>query len=273
MLAIKQLVLNERVGPISGEFAAGRLTLLIGPNGSGKSSLLSGAAGLVTGEGAVTLANRNISDISAHELARHRAMLAQQSVLPHGLRGYELLALGAEPVGGVSEQVCLTLDKLATPLGLHHLYERKVDTLSGGEQQRLLVASTLLQVDPAVNADGKLLLLDEPLAGLDWQHQLALLRLLKSYAALGLAVVASIHDINLACQYADEIWCLHQGRLAASGPAMVITPQLIADVFEVKVRLIEQDGISIMLPVEDAELPSGAVSHKLSGKPKARPKY
>ncbi|MGO1617421.1 MAG: vitamin B12 ABC transporter ATP-binding protein BtuD [Oceanisphaera sp.] len=255
MLALNGFVQADRVGPIHGEFVSGCITLLIGPNGSGKSSLLAGAAGLSTSDegGEAQLAGQALSRFSLHELARHRAMLAQQAVLPHGLRGYELLALGAEPIGGVSEEVCLAIARLAKPLGLEKLYHRQLNTLSGGEQQRLLIASTLLQVDPAINPDAKLLLLDEPLAGLDWQHQLATLRLLRRYADLGLAVVASIHDINLACQYADKVWCLHQGRLAASGPASAITPALIAEVFEVEVRLLEQDGLRIMLPIDEAE--------------------
>ncbi|GGB47629.1 cobalamin ABC transporter ATP-binding protein [Oceanisphaera marina] len=252
MLALNGFVQAERVGPVSGEFAAGSLTLLIGPNGSGKSSLLTGAAGLSRseGKGEVRLAGKALSGFSLHELARHRAMLAQQAVLPHGLRGYELLALGAEPLGGVSEAVCESIARLAGPLGLEKLYQRQLNTLSGGEQQRLLIASTLLQVDPAINSDAQLLLLDEPLAGLDWQHQLACLRLLRGYAEQGLAVVASIHDINMACQYADSIWCLHRGQLAACGGPEVISPELIAEVFEVRVKVMEQDGQRIMLPQE-----------------------
>ncbi|GHA21385.1 vitamin B12 ABC transporter ATP-binding protein BtuD [Oceanisphaera arctica] len=252
MLEFENFIQARRVGPVSGELLAGRLTLLIGPNGSGKSSLLAGAAGLSDsdGKGQVRLDGKALSGFSLHELARHRAMLAQQAVLPYGLRGYELLALAAEPLGGVSEAVCRVMAGLAGPLGLEPLYERQLNTLSGGEQQRLLIAGTLLQVDPAINPDARLLLLDEPLAGLDWHHQLATLRLLRRYAEQGLAVVASIHDINLACQYGDDVWCLHKGKLAARGGPEVITPQLIAEVFEVRVRVLEQDGRRIMLPEE-----------------------
>ncbi|MBO1518628.1 ATP-binding cassette domain-containing protein [Oceanisphaera pacifica] len=250
MLALNGFVQRDRVGPIGGEFAAKHVTLLIGPNGSGKSSLLTGAAGLSRseGQGEVRLAGQALAEFGLHELARHRAMLAQQAILPHGLRGYELLALGAEPLGGVSDEVCMAIARLAKPLGLEALYHRQLNTLSGGEQQRLLIASTLLQVDPVINPDAKLLLLDEPLAGLDWQHQLATLGLLRQYAEQGLAVVASIHDINMACQYADSVWCLHQGQLAACGPPSVITPELIAEVFAVEVRVLAQNGISVMLP-------------------------
>lgn len=252
MLLIEQFSLTHRVGPISGKLKAGRLTLLIGPNGSGKSSLLSGAAGLSVSDldtGSVQLNGECLSTLSISELARFRAMLAQDTVLPHGLMGYELLALGAEPIGGVTENVCHAMARLAEPLGLSSLYQRQINTLSGGEQQRLLIASTLLQVDPSVNSAGQLLILDEPLAGLDWHHQLATLRLLRDYAALGLTVVASIHDINLACQYGDEIWCLHQGRLVASGPPSIVTPALIAEVFNVRVQRIEQAGVSLLVPL------------------------
>ncbi|MBL1377825.1 vitamin B12 ABC transporter ATP-binding protein BtuD [Zobellella iuensis] len=252
MLELEQFVLAGRVGPLSGEFRAGTLTLLIGPNGSGKSSLLAGVAGLAEGEGRVRLLGKDLHGFDLSELARHRAMLAQQAQLPQGLRGFELLALAAEPVGGVSEAVCLAMAGLGAPLGLDNLYARPLTSLSGGEQQRLLIARTLLQVDPKVNPDGALLLLDEPLAGLDWQHQLATLRLLRRYAGQGLAVVASIHDINLACQYADEIWCLHRGRLAARGGPEVVTPELIAEVFGVRVRLLEQDGTRLLLPDTEA---------------------
>jgi ABC-type cobalamin transport system ATPase subunit len=252
MLALEDFALAGRVGPVSGEFRAGRLTLLIGPNGSGKSSLLAGAAGLAEGEGRVRLAGRDLDAFDLFELSRHRAMLTQQVPLPQGLRGYELLALAAEPVGGVSEALCRSIAALAPELGLEPLYDRPLAALSGGEQQRLLIAKTVLQLDPKVNPDGALLLLDEPLAGLDWRHQLATLGLLRRCADGGLAVVASIHDINLACQFGDDIWCLHRGRLAARGGPEVVTPELIAEVFGVRVRLLEQDGARLLLPDTEA---------------------
>ncbi|ART79464.1 ATP-binding cassette domain-containing protein [Oceanisphaera avium] len=254
MLHINALVIKDRLGPISGELKAGRLTLLIGPNGSGKSSLLNALAGLNLAassyqSGQIYLKNTCLSTLSIQQLACTRAMLAQDSVLPHGLMAYELLALAAAPLGGVTKAVSQSLARLEEPLGLSCLYQRPVNRLSGGEQQRLLIASTLLQVDPRVNQQGKILLLDEPLAGLDWQHQLATLRLLREYAALGLIVIASLHDINLACQYGDDIWCLAQGKLVAQGTPEVITPPLIKEVFSVTVARLEQDGASVLVPI------------------------
>lgn len=248
MLSLEAVQLAGRVGPISAELAAGRLTLLLGPNGSGKSSLLAAAAGLLDGQGEIRLAGRPLRAMALSELARRRAMLVQHAPLPAGLRGYELLALAVAPLGEVSEAACLAMAELGEYLGLASLYPRSLADLSGGEQQRLQIAATLLQVSPRINPEARLLLLDEPLAGLDWQHQLATLRLLRHYAGLGLAVVASIHDINLACQYADEIWCLHKGRLVAQGGPGLLTPALVAEVFGVRVRLLEQDGARLLLP-------------------------
>ena len=246
MLTLDKLTVEHRVGPVSGRLAAGRLTLLVGPNGSGKSSLLLAAAGLVTAEGQVRLNGELLDTLDLAELARRRAMLVQHSVLPAGLKGYELLALGV--LGEVSEATCEEMARLSAYLKLDTLYGRSLSALSGGEQQRLLIAKTLLQVSPALNPEAQLLLLDEPLAGLDWQHQLATLRLLRHYAEQGLTVVASIHDINLAAQFGDDIWCLHKGQLVASGGPEVLTPTLVAEVFEVKVSLLEQDGQRLLLP-------------------------
>ena len=246
MLTLDKLTVEHRVGPVSGRLAAGRLTLLVGPNGSGKSSLLLAAAGLVTAEGHVRLSGELLDTLDLAELARRRAMLVQHSVLPAGLKGYELLALGVQ--GEVSEAACEEMARLSAYLKLDTLYGRSLSALSGGEQQRLLIAKTLLQVSPALNPEAQLLLLDEPLAGLDWQHQLATLRLLRHYAEQGLTVVASIHDINLAAQFGDDIWCLHKGQLVASGGPEVLTPTLVAEVFEVKVSLLEQDGQRLLLP-------------------------
>ncbi|MCC4262931.1 ATP-binding cassette domain-containing protein [Oceanimonas baumannii] len=246
MLTLDALNVSDRVGPVSGCLNAGRLTLLAGPNGSGKSSLLLATAGLLAAEGHVQLDGERMDSLDLAEQARYRAMLVQHSVLPAGLKGYELLALGIQ--GEVSEAACEQMAWLSGFLKLDPLYARPLSALSGGEQQRLLIAKTLLQVSPRLNPSARVLLLDEPLAGLDWQHQLATLRLLRHYAGLGLTVVASIHDINLAAQFGDDIWCLHQGRLVAYGGPEVLTPELVAEVFDVKVKLLEQDGQRLLLP-------------------------
>lgn len=246
MLTLEALEVADRVGPVSGTLDPGRLTLLVGPNGSGKSSLLLAAAGLLDANGQIHMSGKDMGALDLAELAHLRAMLVQHSVLPAGLKGYELLALGVH--GEVSETACEEMAHLSGYLKLDTLYARSLSALSGGEQQRLLIAKTLLQVSPRLNPEARLLLLDEPLAGLDWQHQLATLRLLRHYAAQGLTVVASIHDINLAAQFGDDIWCLHRGRLVAHGGPEVLTPELVAEVFEVKVRLLEQDGQRLLLP-------------------------
>ncbi|WP_116473438.1 ABC transporter ATP-binding protein [Zobellella maritima] len=250
MLAFEGFAVPGRIGPVSGHFQPGRLTCLLGPNGSGKSSLLAGAAGLLSGQGKISLDERRLERYGLAELARRRALLGQQQTMPLGLRGFELLALGAEPIGGVSEAVCQAIADLTEPLGLASLLERTVSSLSGGEQQRLMIAKTLVQVSPSVNSQARLLLLDEPLASLDWQHQLSVLRVLQQLSRQGLAVVVSIHDINLACHYGDELWCLQQGQLVARGGPEVITCCLIDQVFGVRTRQLEQDGSQVFVPLD-----------------------
>ncbi|GAA3527432.1 ABC transporter ATP-binding protein [Zobellella aerophila] len=250
MLVFERFAVPGRIGPVSCGFQPGRLTCLLGPNGSGKSSLLAGAAGLLSGEGGVSLDGRRLERYELAELARRRAMLGQQQTMPLGLRGFELLALGAEPIGGVTEAVCLAIADLTEPLGLSGLFERTVSSLSGGEQQRLMIAKAMIQVSPSVNDQARLLLLDEPLASLDWQHQLSVLRVLQQLSRQGLAVAVSIHDINLACHYGDELWCLKQGQLVARGGPEVITSVLIEQVFGVRTRLLEQDGSQVFMPLD-----------------------
>lgn len=116
------------------------------------------------------------------------------------------------------------------------------------EQQRVLIAKTLLQVWPSCNPHGRLLLLDEPLAGLDWHHQVGLLALLKELVAQGLLVLLSIHDFNLAAWYADELLCLERGKLVAQGAVSILNSALIARLFKVQTECIEQGGRPVYVP-------------------------
>ncbi len=118
----------------------------------------------------------------------------------------------------------------------------------GGEQQRVLIARTLLQVWPSLNPTGKVLLLDEPLAGLDLHHQLALLRLLKTLAGQGLLVVLAIHDINLAIDWADRILCLQRGVVVREGGVELVDETLLAQVFQISTDRIEAAGRVWFMP-------------------------
>ncbi|MBP8113514.1 MAG: ATP-binding cassette domain-containing protein, partial [Aeromonas sp.] len=149
---------------------------------------------------------------------------------------------------GLPEAQGRAVAEICAALELDALLARDFSRLSGGEQQRVLIARTLLQLWPGLNTDGRVLLLDEPLAGLDLHHQLALLRLLKRLARQGLLVVIAIHDINLAIDWADRILCLQQGRVVSEGGVDVIDEALLERVFQIKTDRVEAAGRVWFMP-------------------------
>ncbi|MNH12224.1 Hemin import ATP-binding protein HmuV [compost metagenome] len=193
------------------------------------------------------LGGEAIADLSWPELARRRAMLPQRQPQLFHIPVFQVLSLGLDE-GTEPEVRNRAVASLCEALELEALLARDFSRLSGGEQQRVLIARTLLQLWPSLNPDGRVLLLDEPLAGLDLHHQLALLRLLKSLARQGLLVVLAIHDINLAIDWADRILCLQQGRLVSEGGIALIDEALLERVFQIRTDRIEAGGRVWFMP-------------------------
>lgn len=247
VLAARAVTIPARLAPLDLAWQGGQLVALLGPNGSGKSTLLGALAGLLPSQGNVLLDGQSILDMSWPELARQRAMLPQRQPQLFHIPVFQVLSLGldeaAEP--DARNQAVLALCR---ELELDALLARDFSRLSGGEQQRVLIARTLLQIWPGLNPAGRVLLLDEPLAGLDLHHQLALLRLLQRLSRQGLLVVIAIHDINLAIDWADRILCLQQGALVAEGGVDIIDEALLARVFQIKTDRIEADGRVWFMP-------------------------
>ncbi|MGK4473438.1 ATP-binding cassette domain-containing protein [Aeromonas molluscorum] len=248
LLCARQLSLTGRLAPLCLDWQGGQLVALLGPNGSGKSTLLGALAGLLPAAGSITLAGEDLASLNLHDLARRRAMLPQRQ--PHLFHTpvFSVLALGLGASGAVSRAARETMTALCLALELDSLLARDFSQLSGGEQQRVLIARTLLQVWPGLNPEGRLLLLDEPLAGLDLHHQLALLRLLKSVSRQGLLVVMAIHDINLAIDWADRLLCLQGGDMVCEGGVELIDEALLEQVFQIKTDRIEAAGRVWFMP-------------------------
>ena len=245
-LEARALAIPHRLAPLDLAWSGGQLVALLGPNGSGKSSLLGALAGLLPADGAVLLGGEVITTLSWPELATRRAMLPQRQPQLFHIPVFQVLSLGLEE-GGPDAQAQAVAD-VCDALELAPLLARDFSRLSGGEQQRVLIARTLLQLWPGLNPAGRLLLLDEPLAGLDLHHQLALLRLLKELAAQGLLVVVAIHDINLAIDWADRILCLQQGRVVSEGGVELVDEALLEQVFQIKTDRIEAGGRVWFMP-------------------------
>ncbi|WP_429083736.1 ATP-binding cassette domain-containing protein [Aeromonas bivalvium] len=247
-LCARDLCLAQRLAPLDLSWSGGQLVALLGPNGSGKSTLLASLAGLLPARGQVLLEEEEIATLSLEALAARRAMLPQRQ--PHLFHTpvFAVLALGLGGRDPGSPAARAAMATLCQALELDALLARDFSRLSGGEQQRVLIARTLLQVWPGLNPAGRLLLLDEPLAGLDLHHQLALLRLLKSVSRQGLLVVMAIHDINLAIDWADRMLCLQGGKLVCEGGVDSIDEALLERVFQIKTTRIEAGGRTWFMP-------------------------
>ena len=215
----------------------GEVCVILGPNGAGKSTLLSVLAGLrQPTRGRCILHGRELSHWSAAPLARQRAVMLQDTLVAFDFTVQDVVELGRYPhrlQPAPDEAGIVSQAMLAT--GVAHLRHRRVNSLSGGERARVQLARVLAQLWQG-SADGPCwLLLDEPTAALDLQHQHRVLALVRQWACeRGVGVVAVLHDLNLALRYADQVCVLDRGRPVASGlPQQVLIPALVAAVWEV----------------------------------------
>lgn len=209
---------------------AGSLVALVGPNGAGKSTLLRAIAGLERMQGEISLAGEDVSRLGFAERSRRLAYMPQQ--LPPGLAlGVLESIVAALRVSGVDNLLALAYEAL-TRLGIEHLAEQPLNSLSGGQRQ-LVALAQLLARNPQV------LLLDEPTSALDLHYQLRVMDTVRErVVAHRLLAVAVLHDINLAASYADWLVVLHQGRVVACGtPEQVLEPGMLAEVYGVQARV------------------------------------
>lgn len=234
----------------------GEVLAVAGPNGAGKSTLLRLLSGdLRPSAGAVALAGTPLGRWPAAALACRRAVLAQQHALALAFTVRELVLLGRYPHFGSqpSAHDHAVVEAALALVGLTPLAGREYPTLSGGEQQRAQLARTLAQV---WEAEDGLLLLDEPLSGLDLRHQHHTLAVARQLAGRGFAVLTVLHDLNLAAQYAHRVLLLYQGRPVATGtPGQVLTPDYIQLAFGLEVELLAHPtlGCPLIVPVAPAE--------------------
>ncbi|WP_088236904.1 vitamin B12 ABC transporter ATP-binding protein BtuD [Kosakonia oryzendophytica] len=234
-----------RLGPITSTIGRGEILHLVGPNGAGKSTLLTRLAGLSGGQGCVLFDGQPLERWPATQLARHRAYLAQQQTPPFAMPVWHYLSLH-QPDGA---QSALLLE-IAGKLGLNDKLDRAVNQLSGGEWQRVRLAAVILQIHPRGNPSGQLLLLDEPMNGLDIAQQAALDKLLCELVASGITLVMSSHDLNHTLRHTHQAWLLNGGKLIANGAGQdVLVPSMLEVAYGVPFRRLEIEGHSMLIPV------------------------
>ena len=239
---------HTAVDAVTLQVPAGGWTALVGPNGAGKTSLLHAVSGAVPATGAIAVGGADMARAHPRWRARHVALVPQRPVIPEAMTVFDYVLLGrtahlsylAVETTADLHLVTEVLDRL----DLVPFAQRPVQTLSGGEQQRVVLARALAQQTPV-------LLLDEPTAALDIghrQHVLSLVDRLRRECEL--TVLAAMHDLTLAAQYADRLVLLDGGRVAADGPPVeVLTRQRIAEHFDADVHVVTApDGGLALIP-------------------------
>ena len=241
---------------ITVEVPSGCMYAVLGPNGSGKSTLMKAMLGIVgTASGRALLDGRAAPEWSRRDLARAVGAVSQAESVTFPLTVRDLVAMGRYPhLGPLASEGPAdrrAVEQALAQCDVADLAGRDVQTLSGGELQRVRIARALAQQPRA-------LVLDEPTASLDVRHEMAILELLRASADAGLTVLLITHHLDLAARFADRMLLLDRGRVAAEGPpAEVVREETLAEVYRwpLAVRPDPVSGSPRVTPLRSPERP------------------
>ena len=256
MLKIQNLSISYSTRPVLKNInlavKKGETLALLGPNGSGKSTLLRAISGILpAARGTISLADHDLNTLSPAERARWVSVVPQNASLPAAFSAWETVLLGRTPYINFLGHLSARDESIARcaleKVDALALADRCMGELSGGEQQRVLLARALAQAAP-------ILLLDEPTTYLDLQHQMSLLNLVHKLAHdEELTVIIALHDLNLAARYADRIALLVDGQIKALGTArQVLRAEVIAEAYSWPVKVIDHPFLDTLLILPEA---------------------
>lgn len=235
----------------------GRFTAVVGPNGAGKTTLLtilSGEAGKY--QGALQLNGKPLRAYRSRDLSRLRAVLPQHTVVNFPFSVEQVIEIGRYAHNSTQAENTKIIEEAMALTQLTAFRSRSYQTLSGGEKQRVQMARAISQLWDQSPAP-KYLLLDEPTSSLDLAQQHGLLSLAKRLSRRNIGVLAILHDLNLALQYADDILFLKNGKTVAYGPCqLVATKEVIEETFSHPVRLLRENGQLLVIAQAIAAGPS-----------------
>ncbi len=237
----------SNVNPV---FPEGRRIAIIGPNGAGKSTLLRVLANLHTQyEGEVFLGGENIRKLDRKKVARSLAILPQSMQIPPDTTVSRLIDFGRFPyrgmfTGGKPKEDREAVERAISLVKLEKFKDRQVNSLSGGERQRARIAMALAQ-------EPEIMLFDEPTTYLDIAHQLEVMQIIRLInEKYKMTVIAVLHDINHALQYADEVIVVKDQKTFQGSPKKIINADMLANVFGVNAEIFSTTGgESVLIPV------------------------
>lgn len=228
------------------DVAPSEIVTICGPNGVGKSTLIKCIDRILKPEGSILLDGQEIKNMSMIEIARQIGYVSQSSSNVFPATVFDMVLMGRRPHAGwrsseMDEDKVIEILKL---MGMEDLALRDFNELSGGQQQKVIIARALAQ-------ESKVLLLDEPTSNLDIRHQLEAMEIIKNLAKeKEISVIMSVHDLNLASRYADKIIMMNKGRIFSAGaPSLVLTSENILSVYGVETVVKNESGKPYIVPI------------------------
>lgn len=229
---------------ITFEASGGDMLAIIGQNGSGKSTLLKCICRILKiQKGHIAIDDIPLHHIRPAQLSRLIAYIPQSEEITPGISVFDTVLMGRKPYihHNPSTEDMELVSRLLTRLELDPVAMRNLNTLSGGQQQRVFIARALAQ-QPAI------LLLDEPIANLDINHQMKVMKLLRQLTGEGISVIITIHDINMAARFCNKALMLKKGRVFASGSQSVYTPENIENLYDIQVDVLHHNNRICIIP-------------------------
>ncbi len=254
LMNIENLSFSYAESPVLREInltlGAGEWLGVIGPNGSGKSTLIKLMGGLLkSSEKSILFHEKDIQQFSRVDLAREIAWVPQETATPFSFTAYEMVMMGRHPYlkpfrfeSQEDHEICHRAMEVTSTTDFK---TRKFSQLSGGEKQRVLIASAIVQ-------SPKIMLLDEPTASLDLKYQVQVLDILERLnLQRGITLVMAMHDLNLAAKFCHRLVLIKEGQVVRDGPPeAVLQKEIIEEVYEVKVQILKspKDGSPLIFP-------------------------
>jgi len=229
------------------------ITAILGPNGSGKSTLIKCINGLLTPQkGQIKLGRKNLAGMSAAQLAKIIAYVPQKESRCFPASVFEIILMGRKPHLNYrpgrkdKEKAAAVIEEL----NLEKIAFRDFNSLSGGQQQKVLIARALAQ-------EPELLLFDEPTSSLDLKHQLEVMEVISAQTDNDVSALIAMHDLTLAGRYCDQFVILNQGKIHSKGGQEVINCQTIAEVYGVEAEVRYNGGRPVVTPLSSSKCKAG----------------